>query len=74
MPRDVPTSSSADVSETGDGPWRDGIGTALIAWPSMPSSAAIQRNSTDLESRHHGGHAMVARFDTLVILQSETMN
>jgi len=28
------------------------IGTTLIAWPSMPASAAIQCNSTDLESRH----------------------
>lgn len=50
------------------------IGTTLIAWPSMPASAAIQCNSTDLESRHHGSHAMVTRFEALVILQSETMN
>jgi hypothetical protein len=35
------------------------------------SSTAIQK---DLESRHHGNHAVVARFEALMILRPETMN
>ena len=66
----------ADVSEVSDGSWHDGIGAILTAWPSTPNRCCDSggRHLKDLESRHQGNHAMVAKFEVVMIMQSETMN